>query len=228
MTALQYGPEVAQITGKYAAVAARIPANSQVLDVGCYTGGLLAYLKGQGHRVLGLEQDRAAAQIAQSLGVDVLTGDLEDPAFLAGLEVRPDVILLLDVLEHLRDPTAALRELRGMLRPGGRVLVTGPNVGYWALRKSLLLGKWEYGDAGPMDRTHLRFFTRSTWIDLLEQTGFRVARFEPVDAILPFQLKVRRSARLSKIFGDLAVRVARRWPTLFAMTFLLEAVPDNP
>lgn len=226
MTMLQYGPDVSTLSGKYAAVAARIPDKSHVLDVGCYTGGLAASLNARGHRVVGLEQDVAAARIAQSLGVEVLTGSVEDPGFVAGLSVRPDVILLLDVLEHLRDPAGVLCELHRILRPDGCLLVTGPNVAYWALRKSLLLGKWDYADAGLMDRTHLRFFTKSTWTALLEQAGYRVTTFEPLDAVLPLQMKFQRPARVGALFSAVAARAAQRWPTLFALTFLIEAVPD--
>ena len=228
MTALQYGQDVAQLGGKYAAVAARIPPSSTVLDIGCYTGGLAASLMRQGHRVVGLEQDPEAARIAQSIGVEVLTGSVEDPALLTELQdVRPDVVLLLDVLEHLCDPAHVLRGLHSIVRPGGHLLVTGPNVAYWSLRKSLLLGKWDYGDAGLMDRTHLRFFTKSTWIALISEAGYRVIAFEPLDALIPLQMKFQRHARVGTWFSALAAHVARRWPTLFALTFLIEAVAGD-
>jgi 2-polyprenyl-3-methyl-5-hydroxy-6-metoxy-1,4-benzoquinol methylase len=225
MTALQYGSEVATLTGKYAMVAARLAPASRVFDVGCYTGGLAASLTAAGHTVIGLEKDPEAARIAERLGVSVRCGDIEDPAWMASLDLEADAILLLDVLEHLRDPGLFLRQIRPLLHQGGRLLVTGPNVAYWGLRKSLLFGKWEYGDAGLMDRTHLRFFTRSTWITMLEDTGYRVVAVEPVDGIVPLQTRLERFPVMRPLSRALGRRFLNRWPELFTVTFFLEAVP---
>lgn len=221
---LQYGSELATLSGKYAIVAARLPAGSSVIDVGCYTGGLARELIARGYAVLGIEKDPEAVRIAQAHGVPVLCGDIEDPAWLAGLDRTSDTILLLDVLEHLRDPDTVLRHLRRLLRPGGRLLVTGPNVAYWALRKMLLFGRWEYGDAGLMDRTHLRFYTKTTWVGLLQRAGYRVVALDAVEAILPLQTRCQRSAVGRAVFRVLLRYALKRWPGLFTMIFLLEAV----
>ena len=84
-----------------------------------------------------------------------------------------DVVLLGDVIEHLRDPVAALARLRPLLRPGGRLVLSTPNVANWAIRLSLLAGRWRYTDRGILDRTHTHLFTRATLRETIERAGYR-------------------------------------------------------
>ena len=93
---------------------------------------------------------------------------------------RPDCVIFADVLEHLVDPWAAVRQAREMLAPGGALVVSIPNVLHHAVVKDLLRGRFDYRDAGVLDRTHLRFFTAATARELVEQAGFRVERMERV------------------------------------------------
>ncbi len=73
-----------------------------------------------------------------------------------------DAVVCGDLVEHLRDPSAALARLRPLLRPNGRLVLTTPNVANWAMRLSLLGGRWSYTDRGILDRTHTHLFTRKT------------------------------------------------------------------
>ena len=73
-----------------------------------------------------------------------------------------DAIVCGDLVEHLRDPGAALARLRPLLRPGGRLVLSTPNIANWAMRLSLLGGRWRYTDRGILDRTHVHLFTRKT------------------------------------------------------------------
>ena len=127
-----------------------------------------------------------------------------------------DVVLFGDTLEHLPDPGAVLARLRSRLKPGGALVVSLPNVANWAIRLSLLAGRFRYTDRGILDRTHLRFFTRRTLIELLEGAGFRVVA---VEASVP--LPGIRAEWLCR----LAHRVGNWRPSLFAYTFVATAVP---
>lgn len=222
---LQYGSDLAPLTGKYAAVAARLAPGDRVLDVGCYTGGLARALIARGHTVRGIERDAEAARIAAAVGVDAACGDIEDDAWLQSLRVETDVILFLDVLEHLREPRAVLRGVRPWLSETGRLLITGPNVGYWGIRKMLLMGRWDYADAGIMDRTHLKFFTRETWSALLAESGYRVVHIESLYAILPLQMRFQDVSLLRNVVPTLFGWAVARWPGLFTYMFLIEAEP---
>ncbi len=94
----------------------------------------------------------------------------------------------MDVLEHLPDPERALAAARRLLRPGGRLFVSVPNVANLTVRLSLLFGRFEYGDRGIMDRTHLRFFTRKSALRMVRGAGFEVLRKEMT--VMPLEVVI--------------------------------------
>ena len=149
------------VNSSHALVLGMIEAGSQVLDVGCATGYLGAVLTERGCRVTGVEIDPDAARAAREVLAEVLEADLDrdDLGEVLGAR-RFDVVVLADVLEHLHDPARALRAAVGLLRPGGSVVVSIPNVTHGSLRLALLAGTWRYTDTGLLDRTHVRFFDR--------------------------------------------------------------------
>ena len=125
--------------------------------------------------------DRVA--VAHSLDF-AFCGDLTDPAFVDAIMAAEgpfDTILCLDVLEHLPDPWATIARLEAMLAPGGTLVVSLPNVRHYTVSLPLLFaGRWTYGDAEVLDRTHLRFFVKRTARALLEGAGLAINRVVPV------------------------------------------------
>jgi 2-polyprenyl-3-methyl-5-hydroxy-6-metoxy-1,4-benzoquinol methylase len=86
-----------------------------------------------------------------------------------------DLILLLDVLEHLPDPTGSLRKLTSTLNPGGRAIVSVPNIAHLSVSVPLLFQRrFDYQQAGIMDRTHLKFFVEGTAVKLLNDANLNV------------------------------------------------------
>jgi 2-polyprenyl-3-methyl-5-hydroxy-6-metoxy-1,4-benzoquinol methylase len=150
-----------------------VGANKKVLDVGCATGYLARALGEQGCRVSGVEFDPAAAREAAPALERIVIGDLDTidlPAEFADSQF--DVVVFGDVLEHLRDPLLLLRSVRGMLAPGGSVVISVPNIAHGDVRLSLLQGRFDYRDLGLLDSTHIRFFTRNSLRSFLEDAGF--------------------------------------------------------
>ena len=188
---------------------------SDVLDVGCSSGYLARPLTEAGARVVGLELDPAAAAEARSVCADVVVGDVEsmELPFESG---SFDVVVCGDVVEHLRSPGEALARLRPLLRPGGRLVLTTPNVANWSMRLSLLVGRWRYTERGILDRTHTHLFTRKTLVETVEGAGYRVVT---LDHTAPVPLvgtpAVERAAHA----------VAALRPSLLAYQFLLAATP---
>jgi len=149
----------------------------RVLDVGCSSGYLARPLSERGNTIVGLELDPDSARAAEAYCERVLVGDVETME----LPLEPasfDVVLCGDVVEHLRDPAAALARLRPLLRPGGRLVLSTPNVANWAIRLSLLAGRWRYTDRGILDRSHTHLFTRSTLAETIERAGYEVDRID--------------------------------------------------
>jgi 2-polyprenyl-3-methyl-5-hydroxy-6-metoxy-1,4-benzoquinol methylase len=101
-----------------------------------------------------------------------------------------DIILFADVLENTPDPLSVLLFYRRFLKPGGKIVVSLPNIACWDRRLALLFGHFDYMDSGIMDRTHLRFFTFRTAQALLREAGLAICsvRHAPgiTRAFLPF------------------------------------------
>lgn len=162
-----------------------VGSNKLVLDVGCATGYLAKTLKAFGNRVTGVEYDPEAAELARAHTERVIQADLDHDdlsELLAGSTF--DVIVFGDVLEHLRDPLPPLRQAKSLLAPGGYIVISIPNVGHGDVRMSLLLGRFPYRNLGLLDNTHLRFFTRATVREMLDDAGFAAVEVRTTSAPL--------------------------------------------
>jgi SAM-dependent methyltransferase len=159
----------------------------RVLEIGCGSGDTLAYLKAIGRCswAAGVELFPTAAAHARERLDRVYEGNVETMP----LELEPgsiDAVLCLDVLEHLFDPWAVVRKLDPLLKPGGVLIASIPNVRHLKVLAPLIFrGRWDYGDSGLLDRTHLRFFVRDTAIDLLECSGLKVDAVEANGPLVP-------------------------------------------
>ena len=143
-----------------------------VLDVGCAAGDTARALAARGCTVSGVEIDEAAAEPGKDLYEDLVIADIDESPLSTHFKAESfDAIIFGDVLEHLRDPAAALRDAMPLLAPDGRILVSIPNVAHAAVRLALLQGSWDYSDKGLLDRTHLTFYTRESACRLLEDAG---------------------------------------------------------
>jgi len=142
-----------------------------VLDVGCGFATTSQHIRARGNRVTGIETAAEAVQVARERIDEVIAADLRT---LDLGERRFDAILFADILEHLAWPEEVLTRYLGLLKPGGRVFVSLPNIGLWSVRLSLAFGRFQYTDTGVLDRTHLRFFTRSSAKRLIAGAGLRV------------------------------------------------------
>ena len=158
-----------------------IPVDAQkILDVGCWRGAFGAELKRQrpSVEVVGVEPNESAAAIASQRLDRVIAGRFPDDVHGGPF----DCVVFNDVLEHFEDPWDALRSTAKLLCPGGRVVAVIPNVRHVRVTLPLVLaGRWEYMDTGILDRTHLRFFTRSSMLDLFETSGYDVELITPMD-----------------------------------------------
>ncbi len=149
-----------------------VGGGKDVLDLGCATGYLAEALGARGCRVSGVEYVAEAAERARPFLEQLVVGDLNTLDLVGELGAeRFDVLVFGDVLEHLADPYAVLRRALELLRPGGSVVISVPNVAHGSLRLALLQGRWRYTETGLLDRTHIRFFTRASLNELLRSSG---------------------------------------------------------
>jgi 2-polyprenyl-3-methyl-5-hydroxy-6-metoxy-1,4-benzoquinol methylase len=166
---------------------ASIPITAhRILEIGCGDGSFGLAVKARNPRVeyFGVEVFEAVATIANQRLDRVIHGDIEtEEVFQSVLDVydkKPfDVIIFGDVLEHLIDPWKLLEKLRALMAVNGACVACIPNIGHWSIHKQLLSGRWDYADAGLLDRTHLRFFTQATMHEMFTGAGFSVVKCQP-------------------------------------------------
>jgi 2-polyprenyl-3-methyl-5-hydroxy-6-metoxy-1,4-benzoquinol methylase len=156
------------------------PRGLRILDAGCAAGGNGELLKKAGAReVVGIELSAEAAGLARTCLDAVIEGDLAtvDLEPLAGEPF--DAVLFVDVLEHLLEPRAALVRYLALVKPGGLVVASIPNVAHVWVIANLLAARWPQKDSGIFDRTHVRFFARRDMVRLLESAGLEVLEVRP-------------------------------------------------
>ena len=205
-------------------IARAIRAGSRVLDLGASTGKLGLYLRERKECVVdGVELDPDAVAAARPRYRTVLPLDLEKVDLRTHLPAASyDAIVCADVLEHLRDPGRVLDQLPALLAPDGRVLISIPNIGYAGVVAGLLTGEFRYRPIGLLDSTHLRFFTRSSLLELLAQHGFGAT------AIRPVLVHPHRSEFSETIFEKLSpavLQVVLDAPDALVYQFVIEAMP---
>ena len=125
--------------------------------------------------------DRKAAAKAADRGLEVLVGDVQESPLAGIIGARKfDVIVLADVLEHLLEPRALMVQLHDVLAPGGRVLVSVPNITHVDIQLMLAQDDWHYHSSGLLDRTHFRFFSLGTFCEAAAACGFDLVAMERV------------------------------------------------
>lgn len=153
-----------------------LPAHlGRVLDIGCGAGAVGRSLGDRAASLTGVELVPDVAEVARAVYGSVVVGPADD--VLPGLAGPFDTILAYDVLEHLPDPAATLRTLRGLAAPDALLHVSVPNARHWSLVRDLVVrGTFGYTEWGHRDRTHLRWLTPSDLAALVGDAGWRVER----------------------------------------------------
>jgi len=159
-----------------AEVLAWIPAKvEKIFEIGCGSGATLQHIKQKGlaEWVGGMELVDSVVIAGKEIDM-LIQGNIEECDIPLG-EASIDVILCLDVLEHLVDPWAVVVKLKKYLKPGGIIIGSLPNVKNLKVVIPLIfMDNWQYVDAGQLDRTHLRFFTKKTAVKLFQNAGLEI------------------------------------------------------
>jgi hypothetical protein len=133
--------------------------------------------------------------------------------------------VLLDVVEHLHDPEKFVAELAEYCERVGtvqRVFASTGNVGFGVIRAALLVGQFNYGGRGILDRTHTRLFTYGSFRRLFRAFGFKLVRAEGVPAPFPLAIRNRRLALFALHINEWLIRLGKG---LFSYQIFLELSP---
>ena len=168
--------------------------------MGCSTGYFTKAMAERGARWSGSSSDPDAAENAEQWAERVVVGNLDEGDVWNYVKDESfDVVLLGDVLEHLRDPLASLRQAVRKIKPTGYVVTSLPNVAHGDVRIALLQGRFRYAETGLLDRTHMRFFTLETIRELMTSSGTRRRRYQAGgDAVVPVGARGQANRRESQ------------------------------
>lgn len=159
--------------GSHYIIAQEIGRGKTVLDVGC-NKGFLSELNPD-NTYYGIDYDEQELAVAKARYKKVYKLDLNESCEAFKEEVKFDVIVFADILEHLVDPGRVLRFfLSNYLKTGGRVMISLPNVAHFTVRFRLLIGKFDYQEIGILDKTHLHFYTLKTSREFISQAGLKI------------------------------------------------------
>ncbi len=195
----------------------------RVLDAGAADGFLAELMTGRGWTVTALERDPAQAERARGRCHEVIVADLAEASHK--LPGPFDAIVYGDVLEHLSDPLPVIVSVNQHLARGGLVIVSVPNVAHLWVRLSLLVGRFDYADRGILDRTHLRFFTRRTFLALLARAGLAVDDLRVTPVPLPLVVPPRLHGGWLRVTHTLSAWASQRWPGGLAYQFVAACRP---
>jgi SAM-dependent methyltransferase len=204
-----------------------MPATARVVaEIGCSTGALAReYRKlNPAARYIGVEISEQIAALARRHCAEVHALDVELLGDARLAELLPaDCWVFGDTLEHLRDPWAMLARVRAILPPDGCVVACIPNAQHWSVQARLACGQFRYEDAGLLDRTHLRWFTRMTLVDLFVQAGLRIELGFPRPAPEPDQPRVMQAIRAMAVAVGADPDAAQR--DAIPIQYIVRAVP---
>lgn len=164
-------------------VARFLPAACKnVLEIGCGQGRFAKHLSVR-QSYWGVEPDPEAARVARTTLNHVIDGTF-DSAYSSLPSGFFDLVICNDVIEHMPDHERFFDDIRTRMTRDGVIVGSIPNVRFLPHLIELVLHKdWDYGDAGILDRTHLRFFTARSFLRTVQDHGFAVEAFAGINSI---------------------------------------------
>jgi SAM-dependent methyltransferase len=172
----------------------------RLLEVGANVGLFLDVAQGRGWHASGVEPSVWAVEEGRRrFGVELAQGSVEE------LDAEPggaDLVVMLDVLEHLVDPLSALRRLRSFVDEEGLLVLTTVNVASFHARVRREHWPW-------FIRAHLHYFTPGTLRAILERAGFRLVEWALVPRSFHLSYVASRVRKSSPVLGGVGLGVAR-------------------
>ncbi|MBS3158444.1 class I SAM-dependent methyltransferase [Candidatus Woesearchaeota archaeon] len=191
-----------------------------ILDVGCSKGFIARSLQNSKYRFYGIEIDKDDIMSAKKYYKEIrsINLDNEKPAYKEGFF---DIIILADIIEHLKDPDSIIRHFKKFLKKDGIMIISVPNVANAYVRLKLLFGMFEYEEKGIMDKTHLRFFTLNSIKRLCKESGLRAISLEFTPIPLPLVNKIFESGKPFHFLHVLNYYMMRALPKLLCFQVIL-------
>lgn len=197
----------------------------KVLEMGVGDASLTKKMLEMGAIVDAVEMDATSSELARSYCRMIYQENL-DNVERVDLRDQYDVIVMADVLEHIKNSELLLSKVKTYLKTGGILIVSLPNVANIYVRLNLLFGRFPYHTKGILDKTHVHFYTLKSAERLLIRTGWVIVSKDvtsiPIGIVFPFLLKRPFSFLLNVLH-----HITKMWKCLFAYQGILYCVNPN-
>lgn len=195
-----------------------IPSKKRIIEVGVAEGILGKLDQNRHYQLIGIEINEDWASQAKPYYNQIIVGDIQTLDYILFMDT--DCVILADILEHLPDPQSTLRKISDSIPFGSSIILSVPNVANIWMRLNLLLGKFNYTERGILDKTHLRFFTRSTFIRMINEANLNLVDLK----YTPIPLSLVHSFFSNNPIGFCISKslnfITRLFPTLFSFQIM--------
>ncbi len=193
-----------------------IPKNiKKIIEIGTGSGSLAQQIKYENPNInyIGVEIFDEYFKMSSEFCSKMYLENMEDASGELLREfIDTDVVIFADVLEHFKNPWNVLTRIGNWMPAASKIIACIPNIQHWSVQMQILAGDFEYQETGILDKTHLRFFTRKTIINLFEKTNFEIEKIIPRIFDFPMQndflLKIKKNAEMYGIDQNQAVNDA--------------------
>lgn len=154
------------------------PKSKKILDIGCSSGYLGQYIKQKfNYSVDGIDINKDDLKIAtknldKTYHLDIQLDNLST------IKSKYDVLIFADILEHTTNPQSIIQKFKSKLTKDGIIIISVPNIIHQSIILNLLNRHWQYTDTGILDKTHLRFFDKTSIIKLIKDSGFKIQKID--------------------------------------------------
>jgi 2-polyprenyl-3-methyl-5-hydroxy-6-metoxy-1,4-benzoquinol methylase len=199
-----------------------IKENSTVLDLGCNKGELGSHLKKKNCHIVGIDKEK---KLEKNELDEYISFDLNEG--LPNIDYKNfNYIIVLDVIEHLMSPEKFMHALKDKVNSNTevKILISTPNIAFIIIRLMLLIGSFNYGKRGILDRTHTRLFTFSSFKHLVEQFGFSITKVHGIPAPFPLAVGNNIFGKTLIYINSLLIKISKG---LFSYQIYYEIKPDT-
>ncbi len=194
-----------------------IDNNAKVLDIGCATGYFAKELSKKNCETWGVDCDEVAVKKASKYCKKVIARNVDEVKTLPFPKNYFDYVIILDVIEHLLHPENILEIIKPYLKEDGKIIVSVPNIAHASIRWMLAKGEFEYTSTGILDKTHLHFYTKKSFEEILKKAKYKILKLSPTNGMckVPFLYKIT-----DRLPASWQYKIACSQPTLFGFQFI--------
>jgi 2-polyprenyl-3-methyl-5-hydroxy-6-metoxy-1,4-benzoquinol methylase len=202
------------------------PSNKNILDIGCFSGELLNRVRMSqkvSNNYFGADLDNYLSKDFNF--IKFILFDFNESNLSKLFDNKKfDIVILGDILEHLVNPWAALNNIQQIIEDSSKILISVPNSGHWYFRLKIFFGKIEYTNNGLFDKTHLRFFTKMSSKELVNNSKLEIVELSY--SSLPWE-NLFKGGLVSKILSIFERFLILLRPQLFAYQFIFLVKPET-